>query len=199
MTRAQIADPDLVEKLASGRRAEIRPCILCNQKCRVRDGRNPIVSCTVNPTTGFEHVEAERVTGSMSRRVVHVVGAGPAGLEAARLCAEAGAHVQVWERGPKPNQLIRTWATASEASRWCESPTGLRLNVSASVYRFTSIIESRLARSPTGSLLGRRSLLLSAASVVRTSLRSTMVPSYLTPSKRSPPNMLRRFPPTDRS
>ncbi|HOS75754.1 MAG TPA: tRNA-dihydrouridine synthase, partial [Verrucomicrobiota bacterium] len=54
MTRAQIADPDLVRKLASGTPEQIRPCILCNQTCKVRDGRNPLISCVVEPRAGHE-------------------------------------------------------------------------------------------------------------------------------------------------
>ncbi len=116
MTRAQIADPDLCLKLAAERTAEIRPCILCNQRCRVRDSRNPIVSCVVNPTTGFELTEPESLLnglGSDPKAFVHVVGAGPAGLEAARVCAEAGLEVTVWEASESQNKVVRTWAAAS--------------------------------------------------------------------------------------
>ena len=45
MTRAQIADPDLVSKAVAGHVERIRPCVRCNQQCMVRDNRNPIVSC----------------------------------------------------------------------------------------------------------------------------------------------------------
>ena len=41
MTRAQIADPDVVAKAAGGVPEQIRPCVRCNQLCRVRDNRNP--------------------------------------------------------------------------------------------------------------------------------------------------------------
>ena len=54
MTRAQLADADLVAKLRAGRTERIRPCILCNQTCKVRDNRNPIVSCVADPRTGHE-------------------------------------------------------------------------------------------------------------------------------------------------
>jgi hypothetical protein len=53
MTRAQIADPDLVAKLAPARE-RIRPCTRCNQTCQVRDARNPIVTCIAEPTSGRE-------------------------------------------------------------------------------------------------------------------------------------------------
>jgi 2,4-dienoyl-CoA reductase-like NADH-dependent reductase (Old Yellow Enzyme family) len=52
MTRAQIADPDLVTAVRDD--APVRPCVLCNQKCNVRDNRNPIVTCIVNPSAGHE-------------------------------------------------------------------------------------------------------------------------------------------------
>lgn len=54
MTRAQIADPQLVALVRAGRPERVRPCVLCNQKCRVRDNRNPVVSCAVDPRSGHE-------------------------------------------------------------------------------------------------------------------------------------------------
>ena len=54
MTRAQIADPLLGNKVASGEAARIRPCVLCNQTCRFRDVRNPIVTCIGEPCSGHE-------------------------------------------------------------------------------------------------------------------------------------------------
>ncbi len=54
MTRAQIADPDLVAKLAADAADRIRPCTRCNQTCQVRDARNPIVTCVGEPSSGRE-------------------------------------------------------------------------------------------------------------------------------------------------
>jgi len=54
MTRAQIADPDLGAKITAGIPEQVRPCILCNQACQVRDARNPIVSCVGEPASGHE-------------------------------------------------------------------------------------------------------------------------------------------------
>ncbi|MCL4313076.1 MAG: NAD(P)-binding protein [Actinobacteria bacterium] len=55
MTRAQIAEPDLVSLLRlHGLRARYRPCILCNQNCQVRDPRNPVIGCIGNPEAGYE-------------------------------------------------------------------------------------------------------------------------------------------------
>lgn len=59
MTRAQIADPDLVSKAAAGHVERIRPCVRCNQQCMVRDNRNPIVSCIGEPRSGHELSDSE--------------------------------------------------------------------------------------------------------------------------------------------
>jgi mycofactocin system FadH/OYE family oxidoreductase 1 len=98
MTRAQIAEPRLVALLRSGTPERIRPCLLCNQACRVRDNRNPIVSCVGEPSSGHETEEPfEPVPDQEGARVI-VVGSGPAGLECARFLAESGWQVAICER-----------------------------------------------------------------------------------------------------
>ena len=100
MTRAQIADPQLVAKVRAG--SSPRPCVLCNQACRVRDARNPLVSCIGEPRSGYELTMAEESprqgAADLPRRVL-VVGGGPAGLECARVLAERGADVELRETG----------------------------------------------------------------------------------------------------
>jgi len=116
MTRAQIADPDLASKLASDTdRDRIRPCLRCNQKCRVRDNRNPIVSCVMHPTTGFEETEPEGCADIKERSTadVVIVGAGPAGLECARVLAVAGHQVSIVDQRPEAGGLVRDWVVAS--------------------------------------------------------------------------------------
>ena len=98
MTRAQIADPDLVAKLAAGDTDRIRPCTRCNQTCQVRDARNPIVTCIGEPTSGRETEDPDWYVPSPHPRDVVVVGAGPAGLEAARVAAIRGHRVTVVEQ-----------------------------------------------------------------------------------------------------
>ncbi len=118
MTRAQIADPDLVAKLVEGDTDRIRPCTRCNQTCQVRDARNPIVTCIGEPTSGRETEDADWYVPATHPRDVVVVGAGPAGLEAARVAALRGHHVTVVERGDRvggsariagPNGALVDW------------------------------------------------------------------------------------------
>jgi 2,4-dienoyl-CoA reductase (NADPH2) len=98
MTRAQLADPQLVGKLREGVPEQVRPCIRCNQTCQVRDARNPIITCVGEPSTGFEGRDPEWAAPSPRPREVVVVGGGPAGLETARTAAVRGHRVRLVER-----------------------------------------------------------------------------------------------------
>lgn len=98
MTRAQIADADLVQKIGSDQLAQIRPCIRCNQTCQVRDARNPIVTCVGEPTSGHEMQDPDWYVSSTSPQTVTVVGAGVAGLETARVAALRGHSVTIVEK-----------------------------------------------------------------------------------------------------
>jgi 2,4-dienoyl-CoA reductase (NADPH2) len=115
MTRAQIADPDLARKLADGSPARIRPCVLCNQRCQVRDARNPLVSCIGEPFSGYESVEQFPSGRAVAPLDVLVIGAGPAGLEAARVAATRGHRVELVEAGPRPGGMLT--AAAQGAGR----------------------------------------------------------------------------------
>ncbi len=106
MTRAQLADAELVAKLRAGTPERIRPCVLCNQLCKVRDNRNPIVSCVMDPRSGHELDDAAEPTVGSSgntrngdvQRTLTVVGAGVTGLETARIAALRGFTVTVRDR-----------------------------------------------------------------------------------------------------
>ncbi len=97
MTRAHMADPQIVNKILRGEEERIRPCVGASY-CMYKK-----TSCIHNPATGRELVLPQIVQRSATpgRRVV-VVGGGPAGLEAARVCAERGHHVVLFEAGPRP-------------------------------------------------------------------------------------------------
>jgi 2,4-dienoyl-CoA reductase (NADPH2) len=100
MTRAQIADPDLVARCRHGEAERVRPCVLCNQACMVRDNRNPVITCIVEPRSGHELDDADTAGADQPRHSVLVVGGGPAGMEAARVLALRGHLVRLAERGP---------------------------------------------------------------------------------------------------
>jgi len=121
MTRAQIADADLVDKVVAGQTGRIRPCILCNQLCKVRDARNPIVSCVVDPRSGHEATDADpdSTEGRASGRPLDllIVGAGVSGLECARVAAEQGHRVVVRDRDDETGGMLRTAAAGAGRDR----------------------------------------------------------------------------------
>ena len=120
MTRAQLADPDLVAKAGAGQQNRIRPCVLCNQWCKVRDNRNPIISCVVNPRTGYEaDPDPEEVLPALDDpRQVLVVGAGPAGLEAARVAALRGQEVRLVDQNDEPGGMLAVFSTTYAQRRF---------------------------------------------------------------------------------
>jgi mycofactocin system FadH/OYE family oxidoreductase 1 len=116
MTRAQITDPDLVTRVRSGEAARIRPCLLCNQACMVRDNRNPVISCVIEPGSGHEPGDGgppgqdQGLARAARPSQVLVVGGGPAGMECARVLAERGHRVRLAERGPELGGMLGTAA-----------------------------------------------------------------------------------------
>jgi NADPH-dependent 2,4-dienoyl-CoA reductase/sulfur reductase-like enzyme len=98
MARAQIADPEMVEKARNGDMADIRLCLADCLGCIEGILRHGEATCTVNPRLGREYLiqEVEGEKKATARRVL-VAGAGPAGLEAARRAAFAGHKVTLCE------------------------------------------------------------------------------------------------------
>jgi len=97
MTRAHMADPHIVRKVAAGQEDRIRPCVGAGYCIdRIYEGGEAL--CIHNPATGRERTIPQEIesTDGPKRKVV-VVGAGPAGLEAARVCAARGHEVVVFE------------------------------------------------------------------------------------------------------
>jgi len=102
IVRGQIADPHLARKTAEGRASDIRSCISCNQMCWGRRSRDYWISCLINPSAGREFEwGGDRFSPAATPKHVLVVGAGPAGLEAARAAAERGHIVEIVEASPR--------------------------------------------------------------------------------------------------
>lgn len=106
VVRGQIADPDFAAKSRAGTTEEIRLCLSCNQECVGRMGLNRWLGCIENPRTGREAqpLPSPRLPAG---QYVLVVGAGPAGLQAAIDAARRGHRVEVYERGPAAGGQVR--------------------------------------------------------------------------------------------
>ncbi|HEY3485537.1 MAG TPA: FAD-dependent oxidoreductase, partial [Ilumatobacteraceae bacterium] len=123
VVRGQIADPDFAAKARAGATEQIRLCLSCNQECVGRMGLNRWLGCIENPRTGREaeyaahggrpaaSVVATSVAMPSAKRHVLVVGAGPAGLQAAIAAARNGHRVDVYERDAEPGGQVRVAAS----------------------------------------------------------------------------------------
>ena len=99
MVRALICDPELPDKAREGRLDDIRHCIACNQGCIGRMGLGYRLGCIQNPAVGEEKtLGIDTLKPCRSPKKVVVVGAGPAGLEVARMAALRRHRVVVFEK-----------------------------------------------------------------------------------------------------
>ncbi|GJD53075.1 putative N-methylproline demethylase [Methylobacterium crusticola] len=108
MTRAHIADPDIVARIVRGEEARIRPCVGASY-CLYKK-----VNCVHNPASGRETVLSHTIAPAPRSLKVVVVGGGPAGLEAARVSAERGHRVVLMEAGARLGGQILVAASAPE-------------------------------------------------------------------------------------
>lgn len=111
MTRAQIADPHLVAKVASGQEDRIRPCVGASY-CLDAIYDSGDTKCIHNPATGRELQIPHVITPTIGRRrKAVIVGGGPAGLEAARVLGGRGHDVVLFEASDEPGGQVRLAAS----------------------------------------------------------------------------------------
>ena len=106
MTRAQIADPHLVAKVAAGTEDRIRPCVGASY-CLDAIYDSGDAKCVHNPATGRELTLPHTIAPAADRKKAVVVGGGPAGLEAARVLGERGHEVVLFEAADLPGGQLR--------------------------------------------------------------------------------------------
>lgn len=109
MTRAHMTDPHIVRKIIEKREDDIRPCVGANY-CLDRIYQGGMAFCIHNAATGREQTMPHIVAKADVRKRVVVVGAGPAGLEAARVAGERGHDVVVFEAANDPGGQVRLTA-----------------------------------------------------------------------------------------
>lgn len=107
MARSWINNPDYGQKVYSGHKEDIVPCIRCN-KCHVPNGPDLFRTvCSVNPILGLEDRIDRMVKPATAKRKVAVVGGGPAGMEFARICAQRGHDVTLYEASGELGGMLK--------------------------------------------------------------------------------------------
>ena len=113
MGRKVLADPGLPNKVISGQEHLIRPCIYC-YVCVSQIFINKPMMCAVNSQLGNEHRNENIIHSTADQKKILVIGAGPSGMESARLLAMRGHHVEVWEKDKDIGGTVRVAALAYE-------------------------------------------------------------------------------------
>ena len=113
MGRKILADPDLPNKIISGQEQLIRPCIYC-YVCVSQIFINKPMMCAVNSQLGNEHRNENIIHSTADQKRILVIGAGPSGMESARLLAMQGHDVEIWEKDKDIGGTVRVAALAYE-------------------------------------------------------------------------------------
>ncbi|MEZ5752835.1 MAG: NADH:flavin oxidoreductase [Paracoccaceae bacterium] len=109
MTRAHLTEPHLVRKIKAKQEDRIRPCVGANY-CLDRIYQGGLAFCIHNAASGREETLPQEIAPAPERKKVVIVGAGPAGLEAARVASQRGHAVTVFEAADQPGGQIRLTA-----------------------------------------------------------------------------------------
>lgn len=105
MTRRLLADPDLPNKAKEGRINDIRWCNGCLYCFDCRN-RNQVLACRTNPYLGKEHLPEFQIKPAQKKKKVLVIGGGPSGMEAARVTAQRGHDVTLYEKNSYLGGLV---------------------------------------------------------------------------------------------
>lgn len=120
MNRAIIADPDLPQKAQEGKIDDIRLCMGANEGCIGRIYIGKPMTCVQNPVISRESELMDWAPAEVAKKVL-VIGGGPGGLEAARMAAERGHKVTIWEKSGTLGGQIRLAAKAPNRESWVSS------------------------------------------------------------------------------
>lgn len=136
--RSHLADPDWANKALNGRENEILPCISC-MGCLAKYNAAGHITCSVNPETGYE-AEITALKQDGNGRLVVVLGAGPAGMEAAWIAARRGFSVQLFEKESLPGGQLRLAAKTprKEKVQWLIDSLVRRCTQEGVAFRFNT-------------------------------------------------------------
>ena len=152
MTRAHICDPTIVRKIKSQQVSQIRPCVGANTCIANRYNGKPI-RCMHNPQLGRPE---NTLQPALNSKNIFIVGGGPAGLEAARLCATRGHQVTLFEASNALGGQLLRWSSVKPTKelrriiQWREQELE-RLDVKVELN--TSITQSDLAQLPADEII----------------------------------------------
>jgi len=118
MARGLICDPEYVNKLSDGRVAEIRPCISCNN-CHNRELTDRSTRCLYNVEAGRE-MELH-ITPAKTKKKILIAGAGPAGMEAARVAKLRGHDVILFEKSAKLGGRLQLASVAPHKDEYAKA------------------------------------------------------------------------------
>ncbi|MCB2289087.1 NAD(P)/FAD-dependent oxidoreductase [Clostridium sp. CS001] len=139
--RGLLSDPDWVNKAQAGNASHIRQCIMCNKGCTDAIQNRQFVSCVLNAENGYEYKKS--ISASESPKKVVIIGAGPAGLEAARVAAAKGHKVTLFEKSLKIGGQLNIASVPPRKSEMLRALNYLMNEVS------TLGVDIRLGKSPT--------------------------------------------------
>ncbi len=105
--RPLICDPDFPHKAQQGRQKDIRYCVRDNKGCIGRINQSKALSCTQNPSVGYEDPDGDEsfIMASAKKKVI-IIGGGPGGLEAARVAKIRGHEVTLYEKDHVPGGQV---------------------------------------------------------------------------------------------